>query len=62
LKARGESSEDEFDDDADEGEGEDEGPDVERQVARLLIGGRAVRRTRARRAALVRFLRNRNDN
>ena len=46
-------------DDVDEDDGDEESPDVERQLARLLVGGRVVRRRRARRAALVRFLRNR---
>ena len=57
LKERGEGEEDV--DEFDEDDVDDEGPDVERQVARLLVGGRVVRRRRARRAALVRFLRNR---
>ena len=58
LKERSES-EDDYDD-VDEDDTDDESPDVERQLARLLVGGRVVRRRRARRAALVRFLRNRD--
>jgi len=58
LKNRSES-EGEFGD-VDEDDGDDESPDVERQLARLLVGGRVVRRRRTRRAALVRFLRNRD--
>ena len=34
--------------------------DEERQLARLLVGGRVVRRRRTRKAALARFLRNRD--
>jgi hypothetical protein len=57
LKQRGET-----DDEYDEGEeGDDEeGPDLERQLARLLIGGRAVRRRRGRRA-LARSMHNGDD-
>jgi hypothetical protein len=33
---------------------------VESNVARLLVGGRIARRRRVKRAALVRFLRNRD--
>jgi len=52
----------ETEDDYDDGEDEDveEGPDLERQLARLLVGGRVVRRRRTRKAALARFLRNRD--
>jgi hypothetical protein len=58
LKERGSGeSEEEFD--VDEDDDVEEGPDLERQVARLLVGGRVVRRRRARKAALLRFLRNR---
>lgn len=46
-------------DEYDEDEGDDDGPDLERQVSRLLVGGQMVKRRRARRA-LVHFLRNRN--
>ena len=56
-RAGGGESEEEFD--VEEDEDVEEGPDLERQVARLLVGGRVVRRRRARKAALLRFLRNR---
>jgi hypothetical protein len=62
LKNRSESEgegEDEYDDET-EDDGGDEGSGVEHHLARLLVGKRIVRRRRTRRAALVRFLRNRD--
>jgi len=61
LSARGGAAE-EGEDDLDDGEDEDaeEGPDLERQVARLLVGRKVVRRRRTRKVALARFLRNRD--
>jgi hypothetical protein len=57
LKNRSETEDDYDDEGEDEG---DEGADVESNVARLLVGGRIARRRRVKRAALVRFLRNRD--
>jgi hypothetical protein len=61
LKDRsgGGETEDDYDDGEDEDEDVEEGPDLERSLARLLVGGRVVRRRRTRKAALARFLRNR---
>jgi hypothetical protein len=58
LKDRSETDDDY--DDVDEDDADDEASDVERPLARALVGGRMIRRRRARRAALVRFLRNRD--
>ena len=51
-------SDDDFDTDDEDSEG---GSDVDRSVARLLVAKRATRRSRVRRAALVRYLRNQQD-
>ena len=56
AKERAESAEESDEDDETVGDG----PDLEREVARLLVGGRAVRHRRMRRA-LARSLRNGGD-
>lgn len=56
LKARAEAGEESDEDD----ETVEDGPDLEREVARLLVGGRAIKRRRMRRA-LARSLRNGGD-
>ena len=56
LKARAEAGEESDEDD----ETVDDGPDLEREVARLLVGGRAIKRRRMRRA-LASSLRNGGD-
>jgi hypothetical protein len=59
LNARGEEGEDEFEDE--DTESEDEGGDDDRDVARLLIGSRMLRRRRVRRVLLAHLIKQRGE-
>lgn len=59
LNARGEEGEDEFEDE--DIESEDEGGEDDRDVARLLIGSRMLRRRRVRRVLLAHLIKQRGE-